>query len=175
MSPADSASLAGVMPEASGDSSSGTFGKQMKPSMRDIYLICLIVSLIGMLPMASDHFGRKLPVYAYLRQHPESWNVIVTSNVPGTPTITTSEAKEVLNLSLSSFLKQSREILFFFLGTGLFSLIGWIREIVINRRINTLKSEQASPANHRPFGTSGMSPADSASRAGDTPEASGDS
>ena len=30
-------------------------------------------------------------------------------------------------------------------------------------------------ANPRPFGTSGMSPADSASRAGDTPEASGDS
>jgi len=37
------------------------------------------------------------------------------------------------------------------------------------------QSEQASPANHRPFGTSGMAPADSAPRAGATPEASGDS
>jgi len=147
----------------------------MKPSMRDIYLICLIVSLIGMLPMASDHFGRKLPVYAYLRQHPESWDVMFTSNVPGTPAVTTSEAKEVLNLSLNAFLKQSREFLFFFLGTGLFSLIGLIREIVINRKINTLKSEQASPANRHPFGTSVMLPADPASRAGSTPEASGDS
>ena len=37
------------------------------------------------------------------------------------------------------------------------------------------KAQQANPANRHPFGTSGMSPADSASRAGDTPEASGDS
>lgn len=37
------------------------------------------------------------------------------------------------------------------------------------------KTEQTRPANPRPFGTSGMSPANSASRAGDMPEASGDS
>jgi len=37
------------------------------------------------------------------------------------------------------------------------------------------ESEQASPANRHPFGTSDMLPADPASRAGSTPEASGDS
>jgi hypothetical protein len=37
------------------------------------------------------------------------------------------------------------------------------------------KVEQTGPANHRPFVTSGMAPADSASRAGAMPEASGDS
>jgi len=37
------------------------------------------------------------------------------------------------------------------------------------------KAEQTSPANHRPFGTSGTAPASSASRAGAVPEASGDS
>jgi len=37
------------------------------------------------------------------------------------------------------------------------------------------EAEQTSPANHRPFGTSGMSSADSASRAEAMPEASGDS
>jgi len=37
------------------------------------------------------------------------------------------------------------------------------------------KVEQTRPANPRPFGTSDMLPADSASRAGNTPEASGDS
>jgi len=35
------------------------------------------------------------------------------------------------------------------------------------------KIEQSGPDNPRPCGTSGMSPADSASRAGDMPEASG--
>ena len=35
--------------------------------------------------------------------------------------------------------------------------------------------EQADPANRHPSGTSGMAPADSASRAGAMPEASGDS
>jgi len=39
----------------------------------------------------------------------------------------------------------------------------------------TEESEQTGPANPRPSGTSGMAPADSASRAGDTPEASRDS
>jgi len=37
------------------------------------------------------------------------------------------------------------------------------------------ETEQTSSANHRPFGTSGMAPADSAPRAGAMPEASGDS
>jgi len=37
------------------------------------------------------------------------------------------------------------------------------------------KSELASPANHRPFGTSGMASADSAARAEAMPESSGDS
>jgi len=37
------------------------------------------------------------------------------------------------------------------------------------------KAQLTGPANHRPFGTSGMAPADSASRAGAMPEASGDS
>jgi len=37
------------------------------------------------------------------------------------------------------------------------------------------EAEQASPANHRPFGTSGMASANSASRAEAMPEASGDS
>ena len=36
------------------------------------------------------------------------------------------------------------------------------------------EAEQSGPANHRPFGTSGMSPADSASRAGVMPKASDD-
>jgi hypothetical protein len=43
------------------------------------------------------------------------------------------------------------------------------------RNIRKQKVEQTGPANHRPFGTSGMAPADSASRAGAMPEASGDS
>jgi len=37
------------------------------------------------------------------------------------------------------------------------------------------KSQQTSPANHRPFGTPGMASADSAARAEAMPEASGDS
>jgi len=43
------------------------------------------------------------------------------------------------------------------------------------RTYDIKEAEQTSPANHRPFGTSGMAPADPASRAGATPEASGDS
>ncbi len=39
----------------------------------------------------------------------------------------------------------------------------------------TKRSEQTSPVNRHPFGTSGMPPANPASRAGSTPEASGDS
>jgi len=37
------------------------------------------------------------------------------------------------------------------------------------------EAEQASPANHRPFGTSSMASANSAARAEAMPEASGDS
>jgi hypothetical protein len=44
----------------------------------------------------------------------------------------------------------------------------------IPRTIND-KVEQADAANRHPFGTSGMPPANPASRAGDTPEAGGDS
>ncbi len=43
------------------------------------------------------------------------------------------------------------------------------------KRRRRKSTEQTRAANPRPCGTSGMSPADSASRAGDTPEASGDS
>ncbi len=50
-----------------------------------------------------------------------------------------------------------------------------ILEIFLKWAHENQKCEQASPANHRPSGTSGMPPADPASRAGDTPEASGDS
>jgi len=43
------------------------------------------------------------------------------------------------------------------------------------RDLEKKKVEQASPANHRPSGTSGMASANSASRAEAMPEASGDS
>ena len=45
----------------------------------------------------------------------------------------------------------------------------------VDIRKHTNTTEQTGPANHRPFGTSGMAPAYSASRAGAMPEASGDS
>jgi len=49
----------------------------------------------------------------------------------------------------------------------------WSKEIPEFIRRATAKTEQCGPDNSRPCGTSGISPANSASRAGDTPEASG--
>ena len=53
--------------------------------------------------------------------------------------------------------------------------IHWSTEIPAHIRLAKEKSEQTSPANHRPSGTSGTASADSAARAKAMPEASGDS
>lgn len=52
--------------------------------------------------------------------------------------------------------------------------LGSARQSAINL-LNKYKIELTDPANRHPFGTSVMLPADSASRAGSTPEAGGDS
>ena len=60
----------------------------------------------------------------------------------------------------------------------LVGLIFWIAVgfgLFFALRTDKDKSEQTDPANRHPFGTSGMAPADPASRAGAMPEASGDS
>jgi len=45
MSPADSASRAGAMPEASGDSSSGTFGVNMRKLLAILFCLSLLLNL----------------------------------------------------------------------------------------------------------------------------------
>ena len=78
---------------------------------------------------------------------------------------------------LESVTEDSERIELYFGNKGLCTIPirAFSSDVEKSKFIEKVKCEQTGPANHRPSGTSGMPPADSASRAGAMPEASGDS